>query len=127
MGILSLLGAASAILSNCGHVGDLAMINTYGITPQNPVPNENITIWVDYTLLQDVKNGTAYYTASLNGLPYSESANLCTELECPILAGDYNQSFTAVFYDFSGKLVTTIQWETDNKSPIWCVQATFKN
>jgi hypothetical protein len=127
MTALSLLFSVSAILSDCGGPNDLATINNYGLVPEIPTAGENMTLWIDYTLKQDVTGGTAVYEANLNGLPYIQSYDLCTQTACPILAGRHNESSISTFPTFLGKLITAISWENENNLPILCVQAVFKN
>jgi hypothetical protein len=129
MGLFSMLlsyGATSAVLSNCGSSNDIATVNSYGLSSTTPIANENLTLWIDYTLHEDVYGGVAKYEANLNGLPYYEEHDLCTQTECPILAGDHNESSTSAFPDFVGKLVTTISWENEYGEQLWCVHGLFK-
>lgn len=112
-----------AVLSNCGNSGDLASINSYDLSPNPPIVNQNMTLWIDYTLSQDVLGGTSYFTANLNGVPYSESH----PLQSPILAGVHNESSVSTFPSFTGKLVTTTYWEDMYANPIWCIKAVFTN
>lgn len=129
MGLFTMLlsyGATSAILSNCGTSNDIASINSYGLSPVEPIVNENITMWIDYTLKKDVYGGLATYEANLNGFPYYDEQDLCTQTMCPILAGQHNETSTTTFPDFSGRLITTFAWQDENGDQIWCVRATFK-
>ncbi|NBR60513.1 hypothetical protein EB118_09715 [bacterium] len=127
MSVLPILLSASAILSNCGGPNDLATINNYGIVPDTPIAGQNMTLWIDYTLKQDVTGGIAVYEANLNGIPYIETNSLCTQTECPIVAGQHNESSISTFPNFVGKLMTVISWEDENSLPILCVRAVFKN
>lgn len=129
MGLFTMLLAystTSAVLSNCGGANDLATINSYGLSPSNPSANQNTTLWFDYILREDVYGGIVTYEANLNGLPYYEEHNLCTQVECPLLAGEYNQSSTSPYPDFAGKLITRIGWENGDGRQILCVQGLFK-
>ena len=116
-----------AVLTSCGSPGDLATLNSYAVVPNPPVVDQNMTMWIDYTLSQDVFGGTAYYTYNLNGVPYTETNDLCTQTQCPIMAGINNESSVSTFPLFTGKLVMTIDWEDANTNPIWCLKATFTN
>lgn len=120
-------GVTSAVLSNCGTSNDLAVVNNYGLNPDNPVANQNFSLWIDYTLNTDVQGGLAMYEANMNGLPYYEEHDLCTQTTCPILIGRYNEtSKPATFPDFVGRLITTITWQNENGKQIFCVKGTFK-
>lgn len=129
MGLFTMLlsyGATSAVLSNCGTPNDLATINSYGLSPVDPVVNENVTMWIDYTLNKNVYSGIAVYEANLNGFPYYDEQDLCTQTECPILSGEHNETSSSVFPEFSGRLITTITWFDEYDDQILCVRATFK-
>jgi hypothetical protein len=126
-GMLVSYGVTSAVLSNCGTQHSLATVYGYGIDPPLPKANQNWTFWVDYTLHEDVYDGIVIYEANLNGLPYYQKSDLCTETECPIFAGDHNEtSRSTLFPEFIGKLITTVTWEDNHGNEILCLQGTFK-
>lgn len=73
--------------SHIGHITSLTM------DPSAPVSGQYVLISMDYLLDSDVTGGTAKYTASFNGFPFTPTVNdLCTDLAetntpCPLLAG----------------------------------------
>lgn len=70
--------------------------------------------------------GTAKYTIQLNGIPFQSSEPLCTQTDCPKLAGEHIEQSLGTFPDVSGKLVSTVSWYTESGQQIWCVESTFR-
>lgn len=121
--------AATVTLRDCGNPDtDQAKILSMGFTPSNPIPGENTTLWVDYSLKSSITGGTATYSVSLNGIPFPPTTDdLCAQTDCPKYIGIYNETSSSDFPDgISGKVVTKIQWANQNKSPVWCVETTFR-
>ena len=120
---------ATVSLRDCGNpTTDQAVITSMGFTPSDPLPNENTTLWVAYDLKSPITSGTATYSLSLNGIPFTPAVNdLCTETSCPKEIGSYNETSSSLFPDgVSGKLVSKIQWKNQDKQPVWCLETTFR-
>ncbi len=127
-GILTLF-VASVTLRDCGNPStDQAIITGYGFSPSNPSPGDPTELWVAYNLKSNLTGGTATYSFTLNGLPFSPTVdNLCTQTSCPKEIGTYNETSHSTFPSgVSGKIVSKIQWANQDKQPIWCLESTFK-
>jgi hypothetical protein len=120
--------AASVTLRDCGDVSDQAKITGMGFYPLNPSPNQDTELWVSYDLNSIITGGTATYSYSFNGIPFSPTIeDLCTQTICPQNIGDYNETSKSTFPSgVSGKVISKIQWENQNFQPIWCLEMTFK-
>ena len=127
-GFLILL-AATVTLKDCGNpTTDQAKITGYGFTPSNPVGGEPTELWVAYDLKTPITGGTATYSFSLNGIPFTpEVDDLCTQTSCPKEIGTYNETSKSTFPSgVTGKIVSKIQWKNQDKQPVWCLQSTFQ-
>ena len=113
---------ASASIAPCG---GRFIINSLSMLPDPPVIGQNVTMVFDYTNQgAAVAAGTAKYAISYNGIPYSSTEDLCTQVPCPIETGEHVLT-TSSLWDgsISGKLVTTITWADETGATLLCVQA----
>jgi len=123
---LIVLAGVTAVLTDCTAVGSIATINGMSLTPDPPVPGQNFSLSVSYLLNEDVIGGTSFYEASLNGLPWTQTDDLCTQTSCPIVAGQHTEVSTTEFPTFTGKLTTAITWDDTSGREIWCVNVVYK-
>jgi hypothetical protein len=124
-----LLLAATVSLRDCGNPAtDQAAITGFGFSPSNPNPGDPTELWVAYDLKSPLTGGTATYSFTLNGLPFSPTTDdLCTQTECPKDLGTYNETSKSTFPSgVSGKIVSKIQWTNQDKQPVWCLESTFR-
>ena len=124
----SLFSSSQSTVVDCAQGKSLFTINNQGFSPEPPVPNENATLWIDYSIPSgtNVQAGTCVYSFSLNGIPFSPSKeDLCTQVACPLVAGNYNLSSTSTWPDgISGKVVTKIEWYDESNTLLLCSQTT---
>lgn len=127
-GIVAIL-AATVTLKDCGNpTTDQAVITGYGFSPSNPSPGDPTELWVAYDLKSQLTEGTATYSFSLNGIPFTPTVDdLCTQTICPKEIGSYNETSHSTFPSgVSGKVVSKIQWKNQNSEPVWCLESTFR-
>ena len=127
-GIIALLTAAVA-LKDCGNpTTDQAVLTGYGFSPSNPVAGDPTELWVAYDLKSPITGGTATYSFSLNGIPFSPTVDeLCTQTECPKEIGSFNETNKSTFPSgVSGKIISKIQWKNQDEQPVWCLESTFR-
>ena len=111
-----------------------ALAKNFVVTISNdqPAQGEKVTTTFDFDLDAPISGGTAYYSATLNGLgPFTSSAPLCTETEktndpCPLAVGHHHEVSTAD-NTVTGKVVTTITWEDPAGTLILCAQISTKS
>lgn len=121
---------ASAV--SCSKASDLAKNFVVTIDNDAPTQGANVTTTFDFDLDAVITGGTAYYSATLNGLgPFSSQAPLCDETAksgdpCPLGIGHHHQESTAT-NTVTGKVVTTITWEDENGAEILCAVLTTKS
>ncbi len=129
--LLSLFaGVAQSQVTDCAAGKSVFQINSQGFGPTPPVVGENATLWIDYTVPEgiNVDSGTAKYSFSLNGIPFSPTVDdLCTQIACPQVPGTYNISSARVWQGgVSGKIVSKIQWYDAKGAELLCSQTTFR-
>lgn len=105
-------------------------IQSQDFQPNPPIVGQNATLWIDYTVPDGVTvdSGTAKYSISLNGIPFSPTTDdLCTQIDCPQVPGTYNISTTNVWNGgIAGKVTSTIQWYDENSTELLCSRTTFR-
>ena len=115
---------------DCAAGKSVFTINSQDFSPNPPIVGENTTLWIDYTVPDGVTvdAGTAKYSVSLNGIPFSPTVDdLCTQVTCPQTSGTYNITSTSVWSGgVSGKIVTKIQWYDGAGNQLLCSQTTFR-
>jgi hypothetical protein len=116
----------------CSDNGALAKNFVVTIDNDTPAQGEKVTTTFDFDLDAPITGGTAYYSATLNGLgPFASNAPLCTETAktndpCPLAVGHHHEVSTAE-NTVSGKVVTTITWEDPAGTLILCAQISTKS
>jgi len=116
----------------CSDNGALAKNFVVTIDNDAPKQGEKVTTTFDFDLDTPVSGGTAYYSATLNGLgPFASQAPLCTETAktndpCPLGVGHHHEVSTAD-NTVTGKVVTTITWEDPAGTLILCAQISTKS
>ena len=117
--------------SICSSATALAKNFAVSLSTDTPTKGENVTTTFDFDLDTPVVDGTASYSATLNGFgPYTSHADLCAEVaksgdSCPLATGHHHQVSTAAS-TVSGKVVTTITWHDAAGAEILCTQITTK-
>ena len=129
MKMLLLTGILSAV-AICSSPNALARNLAVSISTDTPLKGENVTTTFDFDLSSPITGGTAHYSATLNGFPYTASAPLCEETQksgdpCPLGAGHHHQESTSTS-SVTGKLITTIRWADEADAEILCVTITTK-
>lgn len=128
--IAAFITSTTSTVVDCAAGKSLFTINSQGFSPEPPVPNENVTLWIDYTIPDgtSINSGSCVYSFSLNGIPFTPSTeDLCTQVACPLTTGHYNLSSTSTWPSgISGKVVTKIEWYDSSKNLLLCSQTTEK-
>ena len=123
LGFLGLQG-----IRDCGNGQGRAALIGYDSQPANPVPGDNVSLWVAYDLPSPViTGGTATYKVTLNGVPFTPTIeDLCTQTACPKDVGLNNESSWSIFPSgISGKIKSAISWNDQNNDLVWCVETTW--
>lgn len=125
-GFLMALIALRGTIKDCSQSGSIAKIDSMGIDPISPKPNDNSTIWVAYDLSKEVTGGSVKYSYWLNYIPFAPTTvDLCSQEACPLQPGFYNSSGSSLFPDVSGRIEGKIEWTDQDDNPIWCVDTIY--
>jgi len=117
---------------SCSLPSDLAKNFVLTIDNDTPTQGSNVTTTFDFDLDAPITGGTAYYSATLNGLgPFTSQAQLCDETAkandpCPLETGHHHEVSVSQ-NTVTGKVVTTITWEDESGSQILCAKITTKS
>jgi hypothetical protein len=116
----------------CSDNGALAKNFVVTIDNDTPKTGEKVTTTFDFDLDAPITGGTAYYSATLNGLgPFTSNAPLCDETAktndpCPLAVGHHHEVSVADS-TVTGKVVTTITWMDPTGVLILCAQISTKS
>jgi ML domain len=117
---------ALASIINC-NPSSVFTVNGLGFWPDPAIKNANSTVSFDYTVPAEITEGSTHYTYSFNGIPFQPTIeDLCTQTQCPILPGTYNQSSSSDFPDISGKITIKIEWFDKDSTSLLCAQISTK-
>lgn len=126
--LAALLTPTSSTVTDCAEGKSLFQIQAQGFAPEPPVPGQDATLWIYYTIPESttIDSGTCKYSFSLNGIPFTPTVeDLCTQVTCPLVTGTYNLSSTSQWpTGVSGKIVTKIEWYDSQKTLLLCSQTT---
>jgi hypothetical protein len=109
-------------LKDCSSNNQLAKITSLSMDPPNPGPGQSVSVSVYYDLYTNVTAGTAYYDATLNGIPYNTLDPLCTQTQCPKYPGTYVEYSNTTIPQMTGKFGLKIRWADETNTEIWCMQ-----
>ena len=129
---LTVIAPTFAGAQACSDNGALAKNFVVTISNDAPTQGEKVATTFDFDLDAPITGGTAYYSATLNGLgPFASQAPLCTETAktndpCPLAIGHHHEVSTAT-NTVTGKVVTTITWEDPAGTLILCAQISTKS
>ncbi len=125
--VASIVGS-HATIADCGAGKSLFQIQSQGFYPEPPVANEKYECWFFYTVPDGVTvdAGTAKYSLSLNGIPFTPSTeDLCSQTACPKTPGSYNETSSDIWPSgVSGKIVTKLEWFDATGALLLCSQTT---
>ena len=128
----SLLAVSDSAATVCSSADALAKNFAVSIDNDTPTNGQNVTTTFDFDLDASITGGTAYYSATLNGLgPFTSQAPLCDETAktndpCPLEIGHHHEVSTTQ-NTITGKVVTTITWYDSAGSEILCTVLTTKS
>jgi hypothetical protein len=127
--VLSLLfafAASQASVLDCGAGTSVFRIDGLDFSPVDVSPGQNGTLHTQYSVPDTISAGTAVYSCAINGLPFSQSYDLCTQTACPIAAGYHDDYSISQIPDLSGKVVCKITWLDLSEKELMCIQMTFR-
>ena len=126
---LVVVAMAANTLRDCSSGTSVFKYLTASLTPDPVVRGKDSTLSLSCQIPDGVvvSGGTAQYSFSFNGIPFSPTTeDLCSQVQCPLVSGLYSNSTTSPFPDVSGKVVSTIKWFDNAKTLLYCLEMTVK-
>ena len=121
--VFGILGYVSATITSCGTSQSVFKITSLSLTPEDPVPGALTTMSIGFDAPMSVSAGTATYTLTLNGLPFSQQQDLCVATTCPIAAGhNVVTSNMTIPSSVAGTIAAKIEWADGAGQQLMCVQ-----
>jgi hypothetical protein len=93
--------------------------------PDPPIAGTNSTLLLSMNVPEEINDGTATYTTTLNFIPFQPSTDpLCeTTIPCPIKVGQLDTTSSYPFPEgISGTMTLKIQWADGAGRSLMCVQ-----
>ena len=127
---LAILNATANSVTDCSKGTSVFKFTSGSLLPDPVVPGQDSSITLN-AIFPDGTNidaGTAKYSFSFNGIPFSPTTeDLCTDVACPLLPGPYTNTTTSVFPSgVSGKVNTRIEWFDTANNRLLCADVTAK-
>jgi hypothetical protein len=121
---------ASNSVKDCSAGKSLIKFVSGSLLPDPVVPGQDSSITLNLEVPAGcyVDAGTAKYSFSFNGIPFSPTTeDLCSDIACPLGPGPYTNTTISTFpTGVSGKIVTRIEWLTPANEQLLCVDVTAK-
>lgn len=115
-------------ITDCGAGNSLFRVNAVSLTPPQPVPNERVSLHLDYSVPAGVtiNGGDAKYAVTYNFIPITPTVEpLCKNIPCPLSSGSYSNSTYMLWPSgLSGSLVTKITWTDPSARQLLCILIT---
>lgn len=115
-------------VTDCGAGKSLFTIHGLSLEPAQPIPNENVSLHLDYTVPSGtmIDGGDAKYAVTYNFMPLTPTVEpLCKNIPCPLSSGSYsNTSYMLWPSGLSGSLVTKITWTDTSAKQLLCILIT---
>jgi len=127
---VSVIVFASNSVTDCSKGTSVFKFTGGSLLPDPVVPGKDssITLTLEIPAGTYVDAGTAKYSFSFNGIPFTPTTeDLCSDVACPLLPGPYTNTTTSTFpTGVSGKVVTRIEWFNTAGNRLLCADVTAK-
>lgn len=126
-------GATHAEIKDCSAGKSVFKLTELAFTPANPSNGVDTLMIVKFDNPgPEINDGTVTTSISWNYIPFEPSTEaLCTNTQCPLMAGLNDRSTSNVWPDISGLVQTHIEWVDTAGNLLLCidldVQTSLKN
>jgi hypothetical protein len=113
-------------ITDCAPTTSLFKIEMQEFGPIPPVPNQNVTLTIQYVVppTVTVASGISVDAVSLNGIPVSsQTSDLCTVVPCPQTEGPHSASNSFVWptgIASGSKILYTSRWYDSSQTLLLC-------
>jgi hypothetical protein len=130
VGFAAAFSLADPTVKDCGGGKTIFTVNSVSLTPSNPLPNDDVTLHLDYTVPNGalITGGDATYSVTYNFIPLSPTTEaLCSNIPCPLGPGRYvNSSISKWPSGLTGSLTTTLKWTDQSANQLLCISILAK-
>jgi hypothetical protein len=127
---VAILNATANSVTDCSKGTSVFKFTGGSLLPDPVVPGQDssITLNAEIPAGTNINAGTAKYSFSFNGIPFSPTTeDLCSDVACPLLPGPYTNTTTSTFPSgVSGKVNTRIEWFDAANNRLLCADVTAK-
>jgi len=128
--LFGLNNTVSNSVKDCSAGNSLVKFVSGSLLPDPVVPGQDSSITLNLEIPAGcyIDAGTAKYSFSFNGIPFSPTTeDLCSDIACPLGPGPYTNTTTSTYpTGVNGKIVTRIEWLTPSNEQLLCVDVTAK-
>jgi len=128
--LFGLNNTVSNSVKDCSAGNSLVKFVSGSLLPDPVVPGQDSSITLNLEIPAGcyIDAGTAKYSFSFNGIPFSPTTeDLCSDIACPLGPGPYTNTTTSTYpTGVNGKIVTRIEWLTLSNEQLLCVDVTAK-
>ena len=121
---------SSTGVKDCSTGKEAFKVNAVTLAPSVPVPGQNVTLHLDYTVPSGmvVTDGLATYATTYNFIPLTPTTEpLCANVPCPLSSGTYANDTTTLWpTGLSGTLVSRMSWADSTNAPLLCIEISGK-
>ena len=117
-------------ITDCAPTTSLFKIQVQEFGPIPPVPNQNVTLSIQYVVPPSVTvaSGISVDAVSINGIPVNEkTSDLCTVIPCPQTEGPQSASNSFVWpsgISAGNKILYTSRWYDSSQTLLLCSKLT---
>jgi len=127
---VAILNATANSVTDCSKGTSVFKFTGGSLLPDPVIPGKDssITLNAEIPAGTNINAGTAKYSFSFNGIPFSPTTeDLCSDVACPLLPGPYTNTTTSTFPSgVSGKVNTRIEWFDTANNRLLCADVTAK-
>jgi len=111
---------------DCAAGTSVFTVNSVSLNPAAPVPGQNVTLSLDYTVPAGVTvtGGQTEYDITWNFIPFEPSYEpLCGDIPCPLGPGRYTNQSTSLWPDsVSGYVTSQMKWLDEGNKLLLCIE-----
>jgi len=126
---IAILNASNSV-TDCSKGTSVFKFTGGSLLPDPVIPGKDssITLNAEIPAGTNINAGTAKYSFSFNGIPFSPTTeDLCSDVACPLLPGPYTNTTTSTFPSgVSGKVTTKIEWFDVANNRLLCADVTAR-
>ena len=127
---VAILNATANSVTDCSKGTSVFKFTGGSLLPDPVIPGQDSSITLN-AIFPDGTNidaGTAKYSFSFNGIPFSPTVtDLCDSIVCPLAAGAHDGTSWFLFpTGVTGKIITKVTWQDSDGNQLLCISYSVK-